>query len=90
MDAAAGRRQQTLTRLRRAEGQVRGVQAMIERDAACPDVLTQIAAVRRALDAVALQLLERHLRSAVETRDVVAAERCRHEATDAVRQLRRA
>ena len=89
MDTAAAQRQQTLVRLRRAEGQVRGLYAMVERDAACQDVLTQIAAVRRALDAVALQLLEQHLHAAVETDDVRVAERGRREATAAVRRLRR-
>lgn len=88
MDAAAERRQQTLVRLRRAEGQVRGVHAMVERDAACQDVLTQIAAVRHALDAVALQLLEQHLRAAVQSEDACVAERCRNETTAAVRRLR--
>lgn len=50
-----------LTRLRRIEGQVRGVAAMIERDRYCADVLTQIAAVRQSLHAVARNLLRNHL-----------------------------
>jgi DNA-binding FrmR family transcriptional regulator len=48
-------------RLRRIEGQVRGLQRMVEEDAYCVDVLTQISAVNRALQAVALELLEDHL-----------------------------
>ena len=48
-------------RLRRVEGQVRGVQRMVEEDAYCIDVLTQIAAATKALQAVALELLDSHL-----------------------------
>ena len=50
-----------LTRLRRVEGQVRGLQRMVESDTYCIDVLTQISAATKALQAVALQLLEEHL-----------------------------
>ena len=50
-----------LKRLRRVEGQVRGLQRMVEEDVYCIDVLTQVAAVTRALQAVALGLLEDHL-----------------------------
>jgi DNA-binding FrmR family transcriptional regulator len=51
---------QLLTRLRRIEGQVRGVERMVEDDRYCIDVLTQIAAVQAALDKVALGLLDGH------------------------------
>ena len=50
-----------LKRLRRIEGQVRGLQRMVESDVYCVDVLTQVSAVTRALQAVALGLLEDHL-----------------------------
>ena len=50
-----------LKRLRRIEGQVRGLQRMVEDDTYCVDVLTQISAVTRALQAVAIGLLEDHL-----------------------------
>ncbi|GAC1324385.1 MAG: metal-sensitive transcriptional regulator [Mycobacteriales bacterium] len=50
-----------LTRLRRVEGQVRGLQRMVEGDEYCIDVLTQISAATKALQAVALSLLEDHL-----------------------------
>ena len=50
-----------LKRLRRVEGQVRGLQRMVEEDSYCIDVLTQISAVNRALQAVALELLDDHL-----------------------------
>ena len=48
-------------RLRRIEGQVRGLQRMVNEDAYCIDVLTQISASTKALQAVALELLEDHL-----------------------------
>jgi DNA-binding FrmR family transcriptional regulator len=51
---------QLLNRLRRIEGQVRGVQSMVEDDRYCIDVLTQIGAVQAALDKVALGLLDDH------------------------------
>lgn len=50
-----------LRRLRRIEGQVRGLQRMVEDDTYCIDVLTQISAATRALQAVAIGLLEDHL-----------------------------
>ena len=50
-----------LRRLRRIEGQVRGIARMVDEDVYCIDVLTQVSAVTRALQAVALGLLEDHL-----------------------------
>jgi CsoR family transcriptional regulator, copper-sensing transcriptional repressor len=50
-----------LKRLRRIEGQVRGLQRMIEEDKYCIDILTQVAAATKALQSVALGLLEEHL-----------------------------
>jgi DNA-binding FrmR family transcriptional regulator len=49
-----------LKRLRRLEGQVRGVQGMVEEDRYCIDIVTQITAIQAALDKVALGLLEDH------------------------------
>ena len=49
------------TRLRRIEGQVRGVARMVEEDTYCIDVLTQISAATKALESVALRLLDEHL-----------------------------
>lgn len=57
---------QLLSRLRRIEGQVRGVERMVEDDRYCIDVLTQISAVRAALDKVALGLLDGHVRHCVQ------------------------
>jgi CsoR family transcriptional regulator, copper-sensing transcriptional repressor len=56
---------QLLSRLRRIEGQVRGVQGMVEDDRYCIDVLTQISAVQAALDKVALGLLDDHTQHCV-------------------------
>jgi CsoR family transcriptional regulator, copper-sensing transcriptional repressor len=53
-------KQALLNRLRRIEGQVRGVQGMVEEDRYCIDVLTQISAIQAALDKVALGLLDDH------------------------------
>ncbi len=50
-----------IKRLRRIEGQVRGLQRMVEQDSYCIDILTQVAAATKALQAVALGLLEEHL-----------------------------
>lgn len=54
-----------LRRLRRIEGQVRGLQRMIENDEYCIDVLTQISAATRALQAVSIALLDEHLKHCV-------------------------
>ena len=54
-----------LKRLRRVEGQVRGVERMVEEDRYCIDVLTQITAAQAALDKVALELLDDHARHCV-------------------------
>jgi DNA-binding FrmR family transcriptional regulator len=56
---------QLLKRLRRVEGQVRGIERMVEDDRYCIDVLTQISAVQAALDKVALGLLDDHARHCV-------------------------
>ena len=56
---------QLLKRLKRIEGQVRGVEGMVEDDRYCIDVLTQISAIHAALDKVALGLLDDHARHCV-------------------------
>lgn len=61
MAGYTGRKDSVQNRLRRIEGQVRGLQRMVEEDAYCVDVLTQVSAVNRALQAVALELLDDHL-----------------------------
>jgi DNA-binding FrmR family transcriptional regulator len=54
-----------IRRLRRIEGQVRGVQRMVDEDVYCIDILTQVSASTKALQSFALQLLEEHLRHCV-------------------------
>lgn len=54
-----------LARLRRIEGQVRGLQRMVEEESYCIDVLTQIASVTKALQSVAVRLLDEHLHHCV-------------------------
>jgi DNA-binding FrmR family transcriptional regulator len=69
-------KEQLLKRLRRVEGQVRGVEKMVEDERYCVDVLTQIAAAQAALDKVALGLLDDHARHCViEAPDDVRDER---------------
>ena len=60
-----------LTRLRRIEGQIRGLQRMVDEDTYCIDVLTQISAATKALESVALELLDDHLAHCV--REAVAS-----------------
>ena len=60
-----------LARLRRIEGQVRGLQRMVEEEQYCIDVLTQVASVTKALQSVAVRLLDEHLHHCVA--DAVAA-----------------
>ena len=74
------------TRLRRIEGQVRGLQRMVEEDEYCIDVLTQIVSVTKALQSVGLGLLDEHLRHCV--RD--AAEASRAEGDEKVEEAVRA
>lgn len=54
-------KQALLTRLRRVEGQVRGLQRQVEDDTYCVEILTQVAAATKALESVALMLLDQHL-----------------------------
>ncbi|MBQ8922967.1 MAG: metal-sensing transcriptional repressor [Oscillospiraceae bacterium] len=58
-------RKRLLNRLRRIEGQVRGLQKMLEQDAYCPDILNQSAAVKAAIDAFSRDLLARHIHTCV-------------------------
>jgi DNA-binding FrmR family transcriptional regulator len=79
-----------LKRLRRIEGQVRGLQKMVEDDKYCIDILTQVSAATRALQSVALGLLEDHLghcvaHAAAEGGEVADAKV--REAADAIARL---
>jgi DNA-binding FrmR family transcriptional regulator len=62
-------KQQLLNRLARVEGQVRGLERMVQEDRYCIDVLTQIAAVQAALQQIALGLLDGHVRVCMRDED---------------------
>jgi DNA-binding FrmR family transcriptional regulator len=65
MPGYIGEKQTYLNRLKRIEGQVRGLQRMVEEDTYCIDILTQVSAATKALETVALSLLDEHLRHCV-------------------------
>ncbi len=79
-------KEDVLTRLRRIEGQIRGLQRMVEEDSYCIDILTQVTAATNALKKVAIGLLDDHIRHCVanqteEGKDMIA------EATAAIDRL---
>lgn len=74
MTGYAGNKDQVLARLRRVEGQVRGIARMVEDDTYCIDVLTQVSAATKALQAVALGLLDDHLGHCVRAAVASAAD----------------
>jgi DNA-binding FrmR family transcriptional regulator len=79
-----------LKRLRRIEGQVRGLQRMVERDEYCIDVLTQVSAATKALQGFALALLEEHMSTCVVDAAAQGGEEASvkvKEATDAIARL---
>ena len=78
-----------LKRLRRVEGQVRGVEGMVDEDRYCIDVLTQISAIQAALDKVALGLLDQHARHCVVGENGNGAEDMTDELMAAVGRLMR-
>ena len=82
MERSLNDRDELLRRLRRIEGQVRGIAKMVEDDRYCIDVLTQVSAVTSALHGVAVGLLDDHLRHCVT--DAIAAESA--DADDKVRE----
>lgn len=63
---ATAERGRLAKRINRIEGQVRGIGRMVEEDRYCVDILTQVAAVRSALDALGFELLEHHLHGCVQ------------------------
>ena len=76
------RKDSHLKRLRRVEGQVRGLQRMVEEDKYCIDILTQVSAATKALQSFSLELLDEHLAHCV----VEAAQRGGAEADEKVRE----
>jgi DNA-binding FrmR family transcriptional regulator len=90
MTGYSERRGDHLARLRRVEGQIRGLQRMVEEDKYCIDILTQVAAATKALQSFSLELLEEHLGTCVveaaRTDAGLANEKVR-EASDAIARL---
>ncbi len=90
MNGYAGNKEDLLKRLRRAEGQVRGIARMVEEDKYCIDILTQVSAATSALETVALSLLADHLSHCVAEATAeggaVAEEKIR-EANEAIARL---
>ncbi|MGA5823137.1 metal-sensitive transcriptional regulator [Kitasatospora sp. NPDC094028] len=84
---------QLMRRLRRVEGQIRGLQRMVDTDTYCIDVLTQVAASTKALQSVALNLLDTHLAHCVHAAIAeggTEADAKVAEATQAIARLMRA
>jgi DNA-binding FrmR family transcriptional regulator len=90
MNGYVANKQDLLNRLRRAEGQVRGIQRMVDEDVYCIDILTQVSAATKALETVALSLLDDHLSHCVSEASAeggpVAEEKLR-EASAAIARL---
>ncbi len=90
MPGYTGTKDDYLKRLRRVEGQVRGIARMVDEDTYCIDILTPVSAVTRALEAVSLGLLEDHLAhcvvDAARESDEAGAAKVR-EAADAIARL---
>jgi DNA-binding FrmR family transcriptional regulator len=83
---AAQRKDDYLKRMRRIEGQARGIQRMIEEEKYCIDILTQISAMTKALQSVALGLLDDHLGHCVAGAVADAAQTGSTEANDKLRE----
>ena len=66
-------RKTLMTRLKRIEGQIRGLESMVEKDAYCPDILIQVSAVTSALNSFNRQLLSNHIHGCVR-RDILAGD----------------
>ena len=69
-DRSEETRKALMTRLRRIEGQVRGLEGMVEKDAYCPDILIQVSAVTSALNSFSRELLSAHIQGCVK-RDIM-------------------
>ena len=83
-----GNKDDYLKRLRRIEGQARGLQRMVEEDKYCIDILTQVSAATKALEGVALVLLDQHLEHCLtHATDPAEAQQKLNEASAAIRRL---
>jgi DNA-binding FrmR family transcriptional regulator len=90
----AGQKQALVKRLHRIEGQVRGIERMVDEDRYCIDILTQISAVTTALESLAFRILDDHVnhcvRGALQSGDPEEAQRKSQELLDAVHRFARA
>jgi CsoR family transcriptional regulator, copper-sensing transcriptional repressor len=82
-------RDDIVRRLRRIEGQVRGLQRLVEEETYCIDILTQIAATNAALQSCALALLDEHLNCCVTDAIVEGGEQARAKVTEASKAIAR-
>ncbi len=82
-------RDEHLNRLRRIEGQVRGLQRMVSKDKYCIDILTQVSSVKSALQGVAVGLLDAHMRHCVMEAAAKGDDSKVSEATAAIERLLR-
>ena len=81
-------KQAVLTRLRRIEGQIRGLQRLVDEEQYCIDILTQVSAATKALEGVALVLLDQHLEHCLtHVTDPAEAQQKLNEASAAIRRL---
>ncbi|MGW0818066.1 metal-sensitive transcriptional regulator [Streptomyces viridiviolaceus] len=83
------RRDNIVRRLRRIEGQVRGLQRMVEEDAYCVNVLTQVAATNAALQSCAVALLEEHLNGCITEALVNGGEQAQEKVSEASKAIAR-
>jgi CsoR family transcriptional regulator, copper-sensing transcriptional repressor len=90
MASYSGDKDAYLKRLRRIEGQIRGLQRMVEEDKYCIDILTQVSAATKALQSFSLELLDEHLSSCVVGAARAGGEEAEikvREASDAIARL---
>ena len=81
-------KQAVLARLRRIEGQIRGLQRLVDEEQYCIDILTQVSAATKALEGVALLLLDQHLEHCLtHANDPAEAQQKLNEASAAIRRL---
>ncbi len=83
------RKDDYLKRLRRVEGQARGLQRMVEEETYCIDILTQVSAMTKALQAVSLGLLEEHMQHCVVNAARVGDDEAREKVAEAVEAIAR-
>ncbi|MCW2843733.1 MAG: csoR2 [Nocardioides sp.] len=83
------RKDDYLKRLRRIEGQARGIQRMVEEEKYCIDILTQISAMTKALHAVSIGLLEEHMNHCVVDAARVGDDEAREKVSEAVEAIAR-